>query len=552
MSDSLESLCAEINAAVGQPLLQLLADRICVFAKGLAAENARLSGRVTHLQAEISAQKKKIKKANQRMFGPSADKPPKADPAAASLAANAEQGPQDAAPALEEGVGDAVEPDGGTSRQPNYRGGRGQKNWGSGAEYREVFHQTPDGLCPCSCGGTIIDYDTDYTREVEPARYYIAVHKYAKYRCRLRNQIVGTKFESKILPRTGVSGRFMAQAMNLRYAWFMPWNRQQDMMRQQGLHVHRSTVARWAGRVAHELLKPIYMAQVENMLDQSVRVFMDETTVDQLNPGAGKVRKSQMFAIHRDDRSIGGNLPPSTVYFYRRTRKMDNVHNLLAGRSLIVHHDGHRIYGHLGRPGTPYEAIVSVDCWAHVRRLFMDEIKAEKAPHAQEIVDLIAGLYAIEETIRGNPPSARRAVRRRESVPILEEINARLTELEAQYLEKNDMGQALKYVLNRWTGLTLFVEDGRIELDNNPVERQFKHTILLRNNVLFIGSEEGGEAWAITASLAQTCKLNNVDFYRYLMWVFDRIITDRKNIDYSSLLPWNAPQSCRNDLPRLS
>lgn len=492
MSDSLEKLCAEINAAVNRPLSQLLADRICVFARSLAAENVRLSVRITHLQAEISAQKKKNVKVNQRMFGPSADKTPKADKTTVSPAANEEQGPQEAAIALEDGVEDAAKPNEHIARMPSYRGGRGQKNWGPGAEYHEVFHQTPDGLCPCGCGGTIIDYDTDYTREVEPARYYIAVHRYAKYRCRLRNQIAGTRFEHKILRRTGVSARFMAQAMNLRYAWFLPWNRQQDMMRQQGLHIHRSTIARWAGRIAHEWLKPIYMTQVENTLDQSVRVFMDETTVDELNPGAGKVRKSQMFAIHRDDHPIGGNLPPSTVYFYRRTRKMENVHNLLAGKSLVVHHDGHRIYGHLGRPGTPYENIVSVDCWAHVRRLFMDEVKAEKAPHTQEIVDLIARLYVVEAPIRGKPPTARSAVRRQESVPILEKIKARLTELEAQYLEKNDMGQAIRYVLSRWNGLTLFVNDGRIELDNNPVERQFKHTILLRNNALFIGSEEGG------------------------------------------------------------
>lgn len=69
--------------------------------------------------------------------------------------------------------------------------------------------------------------------------------------------------------------------------------------------------------------------------------------------------------------------------------------------------------------------------------------------------------------------------------------------------------------------------------------------------MLFIGSEEGGEAWAILSSLAQTCKLNNIDFYRYLTWVFGQIIERRKNVDYRSLLPWNAPLDCRNDLPRM-
>lgn len=203
-------------------------------------------------------------------------------------------------------------------------------------------------------------------------------------------------------------------------------------------------MARWAGRVAHEWLKPIYLAQAENTLDQSVRLFMDETTVDQLDPGAGKVRKSQMFAIHRDDSSIAGNLPPRTVYFYRQTCTMEHVHGLLAGKSLIVHHDGHPIYGHLGRPDSPYADIISVDCWAHVRRPFMDEIKAEKTPHAQEIVDLIGELYAVDVTTSGKPSPVRRAIRRRESVPILEHIKTRLGELKPQYLEKGDIGQAIR------------------------------------------------------------------------------------------------------------
>ena len=102
--------------------------------------------------------------------------------------------------------------------------------------------------------------------------------------------------------------------------------------------------------------------------------------------------KSQMFAIHRDDSSIGGNLPPSTFYFYRRTRAMEHVQGLPAGKSLIVHHDGRPIYCHLGRPDTPYEDIISVDCWAHVRRRFTYEITAEKAPHARETIDLIGKL----------------------------------------------------------------------------------------------------------------------------------------------------------------
>ncbi|WP_234463914.1 IS66 family transposase [Paracoccus caeni] len=152
--------------------------------------------------------------------------------------------------------------------------------------------------------------------------------------------------------------------------------------------------------------------------------------------------------------------------------------------------------------------------------------------------------------INGKAPLVRASIRRKESRPVLDRIHNRLMELEQHYLGKSDMRKAIRYTLARWIGLTRLLDDGRIELDNNPIERQFKHTILLRNNALFIGSEEGDEAWAILASLAQTCSLNNIDFYRYLMWVFDEIIGKGAAVDYEALLPWNAPNSCRNDLPK--
>ncbi|WP_205620496.1 IS66 family transposase, partial [Pseudodonghicola xiamenensis] len=98
--------------------------------------------------------------------------------------------------------------------------------------------------------------------------------------------------------------------------------------------------------------------------------------------------------------------------------------------------------------------------------------------------------------------------------------------------------------------LTLFLTDGRIDLDTNPVERQFKPIILQRKGSLFIGSEEGGQTWAAMSSLVETCKLNRVDTYRYFSWMIDDLAEMRTNnldgdIDYSRYLPWNAPAHCK-------
>lgn len=221
MSDSQVDICAETIAAVGLPFDDVLASRA-------VAELKRCSGQITHLQAEIALLKKKLAKANQRMFGQKADKLPKPDTDPTSDAASPADKEQSQPVARNKKAVDASHR---PKRKPSYRGGSGQKNWGPGVEYREELHETHDKLCPCGCGGTIVGYDTDYSPEVEPVRYYIAVHKYAKYCCRLRNNIAGTKYEPKILPRTGMSTRFVAQAINLRHAWYLPWCRQQDIMR---------------------------------------------------------------------------------------------------------------------------------------------------------------------------------------------------------------------------------------------------------------------------------------------------------------------------------
>ncbi len=107
------------------------------------------------------------------------------------------------------------------------------------------------------------------------------------------------------------------------------------------------------------------------------------------------------------------------------------------------------------------------------------------------------------------------------------------------------MGQAIRYVLRQWCDLTRFVDDGRIDLDTNAVERMFKPTILLRKNALFLGSDEGAEAWGIHSSIIETCKLNAVNAEPYLKWVFDQIAMKLPRSEYEKLLPWNAPPESR-------
>lgn len=112
------------------------------------------------------------------------------------------------------------------------------------------------------------------------------------------------------------------------------------------------------------------------------------------------------------------------------------------------------------------------------------------------------------------------------------------------YPRDGRMGRAIRYVQKRWRQLTMFLKDVRIEMHNNAVERSFKSPILLRNASLFSASEEGERAWAIFFTLSETCRLNGVNFYRYLLWVMDEIARLGKGVDCKLLIPWNAPDHC--------
>ena len=104
--------------------------------------------------------------------------------------------------------------------------------------------------------------------------------------------------------------------------------------------------------------------------------------------------------------------------------------------------------------------------------------------------------------------------------------------------QKTKLAEAICYALSRWAGLTRFIDDGRIEIDSNIVERSIRPIALNRKNALFAGSDGGGEHWAIIASLIETCKLNGIDPQIYLTDVITRIVSDHPNSRIDELLPW--------------
>ena len=180
-------------------------------------------------------------------------------------------------------------------------------------------------------------------------------------------------------------------------------------------------------------------------------------------------------------------------------------------------------------------------CWAHVRRKFVDFAAKGTSPIATEVLKRIAALYRIETEIAGRSAEARRQARVERSRPLLITLERYLRDKLAIISQKSTLADAIRYATSRWTGLSLFIEDGRVEIDSNTVDRSIRPLGLNRKNALFAGSDRGGEHWAVIASLVETCKLNGVDPQAYLADVITRIVGDIPQSRLDDLLPWAYP-----------
>jgi transposase len=302
-----------------------------------------------------------------------------------------------------------------------------------------------------------------------------------------------------------------------------------------GVTLDRSTLSNWVGRACW-WLAPLHELMLSTVLS-SPRVFADDTTLPVLDPGAGKTKTGRLWCCAVDNRPWQGPGHPAAAYVYSENRKAEHPAIHLKGFRGLLQTDG---YAGFIRLATPDDAIKLVFCWAHARRKFHDIHAATKSPLAEEALLRIAALYTIEIDINGQSAEERQRVRQENSRPLVDAMHVWLNERLERISGRSALAQAIRYALNHWEGLTLFLSDGRVELDTNTVERAMRPVALGRKNALFAGSDSGARHWAIIATLIQTAKLNEVDPLAWLTDVLERIVSGRtKQHQLDTLLPWN-------------
>jgi transposase len=401
----------------------------------------------------------------------------------------------------------------------------------------EMVVDIEDHSCPCCRGALhVIGEDRAERLDIVPAQFRVLVVRRPKYACRACEDVV---VQAPAPPRLIEGGlpteATVAQVLVSKYADHLPLYRQAQIYARQGVNLDRSTLADWVGRAAF-LLRPVH-GRLLAILKGSTKLFADETTAPVLDPGRGRTKTGQLFAYARDDRPWGGTDPPAVAYVYAPDRKAARPIAHLDGFVGVLQVDGYGGYRVLAERN----AVTLAFCWAHVRRRFYELAAAGPAPIASEALQRIAALYQIEAEIRGRSADERCTARQERSRPILDDFEPWLRAKLALISQKTKLAEAIRYALSRWAGLCRFVDDGRIEIDSNVVERTIRPIALNRKNALFAGSDGGAEHWAVIASLIETCKLNSVDPHAYLAATITKIVNGHLNARLDELLPWTYP-----------
>jgi transposase len=400
----------------------------------------------------------------------------------------------------------------------------------------EIVIEPDAKSCPCCQGAMhVIGEDSSERLDTIPARYQVIVTRRPKYGCRACvGAVVQAAAPARLIEGGLPTERLVANVLVNKYADHQPLYRQAQALGRQGIEIDRSTLAFWVGYAAAEL-RPLWRLMRDDLLG-SAKLFVDETKAPVLDPGRGKTKSGYFWALARDDRPWQGSDPPAVVYTYAPGRGTQYATGLLENYAGIIQVDGYVAYKNVaGRDGSE---VTVAHCWAHLRRKFFDITKKAPAPLADEALRRVAALYAIEAEIRGRSADERRAVRQERSRPLVDGLKLWFEAQLVRLSGKSKLAEAIRYALNQWDGLRRFLDDGRIEMDTNTVERSMRPIVLNRKNALFAGHDLGAENWAVNASMIETCKLHGVNPEAYLADVLTKLVAGWPNARLAELTPW--------------
>ncbi len=312
----------------------------------------------------------------------------------------------------------------------------------------------------------------------------------------------------------------LAQVIVAKYCDHLPLYRQEQIYwSRHGVALPRQTLARWM-ELAADSLGIIYRHLVSGVVAGDY-IQMDETPIEYLAPGNGQTRTGYLWVCNRP----GGDV----VYHWHASRAAECVEKIIPAHFRgVIQCDGYAGYRSFAESGARKGQIQLAACYAHARRKFYEA--QEQAPRIVGwLLRQIGHLYAIERRLREERagPRLREAIRASQSRPIHERLHRALVRLKIKkrYLPQSSLGKAIDYALGQWVGLGVFLENGRVELDNNLVENAIRPTAIGKKNWLFVGDADAGQRGAILYTIIENCRRRRIDPYAYLRDVLTKLPT---------------------------
>ncbi|WP_245545002.1 IS66 family transposase [Lentibacillus jeotgali] len=491
------------------------------------------------LEAKLKWYEEQFRLSQQRRFGSSSEK---TDSNQLSLFNEAEE---TADPTTQEPTVETI-----TYQRKKQCGQREQKLENLPTETMEYRLTDEEQVCSC-CGEELHDMSTEVRKELKviPAQVKVVEHVRHVYSCRhcerheLETPIVTAKMPEPVFPGSLASPSAMAYTMTQKYVEGMPLYRQEKHLERFGVFIPRQTLANWMMYGANTWLELIYNEMHAQLLELDI-AHADETTLQVLSePERSATSKSYMWLYRSGQADV-----PIVLYDYQQTRAGKHPRRFLEGFQGYLHVDGYPAYN-----GLPDVALVG--CWAHARRKFTEALQAlpdsassTTGAKTKEGLAFCNKVFDIERELKDASPQERYEKRLERSQPVLEAFLAWLQEQTPRVLPKSALGQAIKYCRKQWEQLEAFLEDGRLEIDNNRAERSIKPFVLGRKNWLFSNTAKGAKSSAIIYSLVETAKENGLNPFNYLNYLFEELpnmdTTDKEQL--AQFLPWSAtlPQEC--------
>ena len=499
---------------------------------------------IESLDIEIKRLQEELRLLRQKMYGPKSERIPVIDPEVQPKLFNEAE-----AEAKEEDKAEETE----VIQYKRKKGGR--RRLPDKLPRIEQVHDIPEEDKVCECGSRLSRIGEEVTEELDiiPRQCRVIRHIRPKYACRQCEGVQSSKGAVQIapapvqlLPKTIATAGLIASVIVEKFADGLPLYRQAGRFMREGIEISRGTLSNWVVKVGEQSSPLIEI--LKEQLRAGPLINVDETPVQVLKePGRANTTKSYMWVFR------GGTSPPgSTVIFdYRPSRSGEEIL-----KEYLRDYSGHvQTDGYIGYEELKELSVNHAGCWAHVRRKFVDVVKAvekvrkgkaRRAGSADEAVSKIRRLYDIEREAKERELTGNDLVqfRREHALPVLEKFHNWLKARIGQTPPRGLLGAAMNYTLTQWNRLVVYVDNPHVGLDNNAAENAIRPFAVGRKNWLFAGSPAGARASANLYSLVETAKAGGLEPYRYLRYIFEKLPHATTLEDYRKLTPMHLD---RND-----